>query len=449
MCGFDATTPRKFPKDKHLLLNCFAAADKLAAGVTYSPVHGITVLCDLAFDEMMLGCGLSVDEGAMNVVGCKRRVGPAEAARVVAMDDAARQEWLRNNPLVTSALEGMIMASDGSCFGHLGFEFTNSGGKWDEVTEQLVPFIQGTRLCEACVKWLYESGATLPEALARCGVEDAVECAGCKPEEHWTRRPCKQGGATRRLLVRDAWFDMGGAQGGMVRRSHQLQPARRSRSSWHELGKELERRVMGIRFNPEGVHWLKNIDRCLVNNRILVCGYYVGHHILWSRYYDACPERRAQVRIALTSESLRAKNAFSIEQAVERRSEQLQVAMLSSSERNSGAAPIICSLGPARSKPWRTNTAAMYSRPMGGVLEPTSNLWFYADRDLGVRVLKLWHNPSDTACVAAPSMAGQPIDVALVGSHLYVTDRQPNQPRLLMINVGPIKRRFSQAGGGR
>ena len=117
--------------------------------------------------------------------------------------------------------------------------------------------------------------------------------------------------------MRDAWFDMGGAQGGMVRRSHQLQPARRSRSSWHELGKELERRVMGIRFNPEGVHWLKNIDRCLVNNRILVCGYYVGHHILWSRYYDACPERRAQVRVALTSESLRAKNAFSIEQAVE------------------------------------------------------------------------------------------------------------------------------------
>ena len=58
---------------------------------------------------------------------------------------------------------------------------------------------------------------------------------------------------------------------------------------------------------------------------------------------------------------------------------------------------------------------------------------------------KLWHNPSDNAGVAPASVVGEAIDVALIGSDLYMTDCQVGRPRLLVIDVARITRRFTQA----
>ena len=84
---------------------------------------------------------------------------------------------------------------------------------------------------------------------------------------------------------------------------------------------------------------------------------------------------------------------------------------------------------------WRENTALMYDQPMGGVHDPISNLYFYVDMGLKhLRVLKISHAPADNEAVLTSKLR-RPIDVALVGSDLYITDSDHENPS----KVGSIR----------
>ena len=87
----------------------------------------------------------------------------------------------------------------------------------------------------------------------------------------------------------------------------------------------------------------------------------------------------------------------------------------------------------------------MYDQPMGGVHDPVSNLYFYVDMGRKMlRVLKVSHQPADNEAVIT-SKLNRPIDVALVGSNLYVTDSDPGQPCIWVVNVAAVRKKFSAA----
>ena len=85
-------------------------------------------------------------------MGLQRRVGYQEAKRILEMDDAARREYLKGNPLVTTALEFMLTASDDSVNGHVGTCFVASEGDHKLVAQRLAEMLSFTRICRQCLE---------------------------------------------------------------------------------------------------------------------------------------------------------------------------------------------------------------------------------------------------------------------------------------------------------
>ena len=200
-----------------------------------------------------------------------------------------------------------------------------------------------------------------------------------------------------------------------------------------------------MRLIPDGAHFLKSTDSSVQNHRIRLQGQFVGNFQIWSRYHDADRGRRDAVRGQLSANALRAKNRFSVEQMVERRERSLQAKLLSPEEWEAKEALIISTLGPARDKQWKENTPSMYDQPMGGVHDPASNLYFYVDMGRKeLRVLKVSHSPADNEAVITSKLR-RPIDVALIGSNLYITDSDYDQPCIWVVSVAAVQKKFSAA----
>jgi hypothetical protein len=130
---------------------------------------------------------------------------------------------------------------------------------------------------------------------------------------------------------------------------------------------------------------------------------------------------------------------------VERREHSLQAALMSREEWEAKEALIISTLGPARDKQWKENAPSMYDRPMGGVHDPVSNLYFYVDMGRKeLRALKISHSPADNEPMITSKLR-RPIDVALINSCLYITDSDHDQPCIWVVDVAAIRKKFSQS----
>ena len=89
----------------HSLLNFFAAARARAGAVTFCPAAGrVVILADVAFDGMLLGAGTMVCERLMRLTGFEELIDAQGAQQLLNMDDAALQEWLKEHPLIESAV---------------------------------------------------------------------------------------------------------------------------------------------------------------------------------------------------------------------------------------------------------------------------------------------------------------------------------------------------------
>ena len=159
------------------LLNFFDAALARADAVIYRPAEGrVVILADCAFDGMMLGAGAMVCEHLMRLTGFEKPIDVDGAQHLLDMDDAALQAWLREHPLIESAvrrtifshtpapllfatsptqrvscqLEFMLTTADGSISGHLGYTFVASEGSHRDVARRLADMLQYTRRVSSC-----------------------------------------------------------------------------------------------------------------------------------------------------------------------------------------------------------------------------------------------------------------------------------------------------------
>ena len=93
------------------LLNFFDAALARADAVIYRPAEGrVVILADCAFDGMMLGAGAMVCEHLMRLTGFEKPIDVDGAQHLLDMDDAALQAWLREHPLIESAVRRTIFS---------------------------------------------------------------------------------------------------------------------------------------------------------------------------------------------------------------------------------------------------------------------------------------------------------------------------------------------------
>ena len=347
----------------------------------------------------------------------------------------------------------MLIASDASTFGRLGYSFVASEGSHRDVARRLADMLQYTRICEGCLLSEWRDGMTPEEAAA--GLKRALHkcdafcssCAlgdeGCEHTgQHWTQRRCRccvdRGIDCITLYVLGSSMDNGGNQASLIKRVFE------GTYEDDEGGPHLYDMCVMC----DGVHFNKSLDSCVRLHKIWLDGWLCGTFQLWSRYLDADPEIRAAVRTCLTRELLRAKNAFSIEQAVARRERRLLNVLLTTAERAAEHAWLVSTLGPCIDRLWRENTEGMYGRPMGVVYHNKSNLIFYVDVDMSqLRVLKLSHTPCDNAPVTASRGASMraPVGLVLLGEHAFITDACLDSPAIWVVNLAHVTARFNAA----
>ena len=356
-----------------------------------------------------------------------------------------------------SQIEYMITAADNSVTGHIGYHFVASEGNHRDVAQRLAEMLSFVRICRGCLQRAWREGMSPDEA--RAALHEARSCCdaftweGSSPAEgSWdltTCSACEEAGTlTHVLYTLGGALDCGGNQAGLIRASfdgtlESEEPCYRS---------EGEEALYGLALLPDGAHFNKLLDGNLFNHKVWLDGFLCGSFQLWSRFYDADPERRADVRDELTPRLLRRKNAFSVEEAVARRERALTATLLSESERDAEVAWAVHQLGPSRTKDWRENTESMYGMPMGCVFDLQSNLLLYVDRELAEgRVMKISHTPADTATFtvrpqsSAAAQLRAPIGIALIDGVAYITDEDLENPNLYWISVAHILKNFNDA----
>lgn len=195
----------------HDICNFFGALDVQGGGCSYKPPGTSKKKVSLvasASDGMMIKHGGTVSQAVEKIFGpVGGPIALEEAKKLDDLPDRELRQWIRAHPFANEAVEIMLVASDNSVAGHLGFSFQAKGGRWQTVRDFVEKMAAAYRVCGACLRWCYDNDLLIEDAQQRC---DAY-CTKCmaagslcsdhlpllSPEQHVKKDLIRKAGAAR------------------------------------------------------------------------------------------------------------------------------------------------------------------------------------------------------------------------------------------------------------